>query len=123
MNMKMKLFSSNTRRCPAAGKDFPRRESGISSSPFSRRWRESPCSTWGWHCKFAVELGARWVLGIDLSQKMIEEARRRNSGAGILYRVCGIDEYKYPEAAWDCVISNLALHYIENLDSIFEKVH
>ena len=78
---------------------------------------------YGWHCKFAVEQGARQVLGIDLSQKMIEEARRRNSGEGILYRVCGIDEYAYPEAAWDCVISNLALHYIEDLNSVFEKVH
>ena len=44
-------------------------------------------------------------------------------GEGILYRVCGIEEYEYPEAAWDCVVSNLALHYIENLNSIFEKVH
>lgn len=78
---------------------------------------------YGWHCKFAVEQGARQVLGIDLSQKMIEEAKRRNSGEGILYQVCGIEEYEYPEAAWDCVVSNLALHYIEDLDSIFEKVH
>ena len=58
---------------------------------------------YGWHCKFAVEQGARKVLGLDLSQKMIEEA--------------------YPEAAWDCVVSNLALHYIEDLDSIFKKVY
>ena len=78
---------------------------------------------YGWHCKFAVEQGARQVLGIDLSQKMIEEARRRNSGEGILYQVCGIEEYEYPKAAWDCVVSNLALHYLEDLDSIFEKVH
>ena len=78
---------------------------------------------YGWHCKFAVEQGAREVLGIDLSQKMIEEAKRRNDGEGILYRVCGIEEYEYPEAAWDCVISNLALHYIEDLNAIFEKVH
>ena len=60
-----------------------------------------------------MEQGARQVLGIDLSQKMIEEAKRRNSGESILYRVCGIDEYEYPEGAWDCVVSNLALHYIE----------
>ena len=78
---------------------------------------------YGWHCQFAVEQGARQVLGIDLSRKMIEEARRRNSGAGICYQVCGIEDYAYPENTWDCVISNLALHYIEDLDSIFEKVH
>ena len=78
---------------------------------------------YGWHCKFAAEQGAQQVLGIDLSQKMVDEAKQRNSGKGILYRVCGIEEYEYPEAAWDCVVSNLALHYIEDLDSIFKKVH
>ena len=35
---------------------------------------------YGWHCKFAEEQGASRILGIDLSQKMIEEAERRNSG-------------------------------------------
>ena len=78
---------------------------------------------YGWHCKFAAEQGARQVLGIDMSQKMIEEARRRNSGTGIRYQVCGIGEYTYPEAAWDCVVSNLALHYIEDLDTVFENIH
>ena len=39
---------------------------------------------YGWHCKFAAEQGARQVLGIDLSSKMIEEAKRRNPGEGIL---------------------------------------
>lgn len=59
---------------------------------------------YGWHCKFAEEQGASRILGIDLSQKMIEEAERRNSGKKICYRVCGIDEYEYPENEWDCVV-------------------
>ena len=78
---------------------------------------------YGWHSKFAEEQGASRILGIDLSQKMIEEAERRNSGKKICYRVCGIDEYEYPENEWDCVVSNLALHYIEDLESVFQKVY
>ena len=39
---------------------------------------------YGWHCKFAAEQGARKVLGLDLSRKMIEEVRRRYSGERIL---------------------------------------
>lgn len=78
---------------------------------------------YGWHCKFAEEQGASRILGIDLSRKMIEEAERRNSGKKICYRVCGIDEYEYSENEWDCVVSNLALHYIEDLESVFQKVH
>lgn len=78
---------------------------------------------YGWHCKFAEEQGALHILGIDLSQRMIREAQKRNSGSRIRYRVCGIDEYEYPENAWDCVVSNLALHYVEDLESVFRKVY
>lgn len=66
---------------------------------------------YGWHCKFAAEHGAARVLGLDLSSKMIETAKKRNAGKQIEYRVCGLEEYTYPENAWDCVVSNLVLHY------------
>lgn len=78
---------------------------------------------YGWHCKFAAQQGAAQVLGIDLSRKMIARAQKLNAGEAIEYRVCGIEEYEYPENNWDCVVSNLALHYIENLDQVFQNVH
>ena len=77
---------------------------------------------YGWHCKYAEEQGASRIVGIDLSRKMIEEAQKRNGSAKIIYRVCGIEEYEYPENEWDCVVSNLALHYMEDLESVFQKV-
>ena len=78
---------------------------------------------YGWHCKYAVECGASSVIGIDLSEKMIETAKEKNSHQKIDYRVCGLDEYDYPENTYDCVISNLVLHYVENLDEIYTKVY
>lgn len=78
---------------------------------------------YGWHCKFAADQGAAQVLGLDLSRRMIEEAQRRNTANQIVYCICGIEEYEYPENTWDCVISNLALHYIENVEAVFQKVH
>ena len=78
---------------------------------------------YGWHCKFSVEQGAIQVLGIDASRKMIAEAERRNYDRRIVYQICGIEEYEYPAHTWDCVISNLALHYVEHLPQIFQKVH
>ena len=54
---------------------------------------------------------------------MIEEAQKRNSGNQIEYRISGLEEYDYPENEWDCVISNLALHYIEDIVEIFQKVY
>ena len=78
---------------------------------------------YGWHCKFAVEQGAKQVLGIDLSKKMITEAQKRNADECIQYQVAGIEDYNYPPNTWDCVVSNLALHYVENLDEIFKKIY
>lgn len=78
---------------------------------------------YGWHCKFAAEQGARKVLGLDLSKKMIEEAKKRNAEKQIEYRICNLEKYDYPENHWDLVISNLVLHYIENIEEIFQKVH
>ena len=63
------------------------------------------------------------MLGIDLSEKMIREARKRNPGDNITYRVCGIDAYEYPEETFDLAVSNLALHYIEDLEAVYRNVH
>ena len=78
---------------------------------------------YGWHCKYAEERGAAAILGIDLSKKMLAAAEEKNGGERISYRNCGIEVYEYPENAWDMVISNLALHYIADLDRVFRNVY
>lgn len=77
---------------------------------------------YGWHCKYSIQQGAGEVLGIDSSVRMLEEAKKRNGDEKITYRVCGVEEYEYPENRWDFVISNLVLHYIENLDEVYRNV-
>lgn len=77
---------------------------------------------YGWHCKYAVECGADSVLGIDLSEKMIETAKEKNSDEKIEYCVCGLDQYDYPENSFDCVVSNLVLHYICDLSVIYKNI-
>ena len=62
------------------------------------------------------------MLGLDASRRMIAQARACNPGECISYRVCGIEEYEYPARQWDCVISNLALHYLADLDSVYANV-
>ena len=78
---------------------------------------------YGWHCRYAADRGAARVLGIDVSRRMLDEAERQNGGAEITYRLCGIEEYEYPEENYDCVVSNLALHYLRDLDSVFRKIY
>ncbi len=78
---------------------------------------------YGWHCKYAVECGAKQVLGIDLSDRMVHEAKEKNNDPKIIYQVCGLDDYDYPPDSFDCVISNLVLHYIADIDVIFKKIY
>lgn len=78
---------------------------------------------YGWHCKFAAENGALEVLGIDQSERMIAEARSRNSHPAIEYLICGIHDYNYPENRFDLAVSNLVLHYIDDLTEVYRLVH
>lgn len=78
---------------------------------------------YGWHCRYAESQGASTVLGLDGSQRMIDEARRRNPGERICYQVCDLAEYDYPPATYDLVISNLVLHYIADLDAVYRRVY
>ena len=78
---------------------------------------------YGWHCKYAIRQGAREVLGIDLSEKMIQKAKAINADPKITYQVGGVEDYTYPLNTYDCVISNLVLHYIEDIHTIFKKIY
>lgn len=78
---------------------------------------------YGWHCKFAEACGAQSVLGVDLSEKMIEAAKSKNSGEKITYKVCSLDDFDYPEHEFDFVVCNLVLHYIEDLNQIYRRIN
>lgn len=77
---------------------------------------------YGWHCHHAALEGAREVLGIDSSEKMIALARERHAHPVIRYEVGDIEGYAYPAARFDLVLTNLALHYVEDLDSVYARV-
>ena len=78
---------------------------------------------YGWHCKYAADHGAASVLGIDLSEKMLAEAAKRNAAPNVRYEHCSITQFSYPKEQYDLVLSNLALHYIADLDEIYRKVY
>ena len=78
---------------------------------------------YGWHSKYCAEQGASFVLGIDASKAMIEEAKKRNADDKVGYWQCAIEEYGYPADSYDFVLSNLALHYVEDLDAVYRNVY
>lgn len=77
----------------------------------------------GWHCIYAAEQGAASVTGVDISKRMLAEASKRTKHQNITYICNSIEDYEYPDKAFDVTISSLAFHYIEQFDSICAKVN
>lgn len=76
----------------------------------------------GWHCRYAVEKGASAVFGIDISQKMLNEAIEKTSSPKVKYFCRSIEEIDFEENSFDVVISSLAFHYVESFEHIVDRV-
>ena len=77
----------------------------------------------GWFCRWAREQGAAYVLGLDVSGRMLERARTSTEGGGIVYDRADLERVELAPASFDLVYSSLALHYLEDLDRLLAQVH
>lgn len=78
---------------------------------------------YGWHCAWAAEHGARSVLGVDVSARMLEVAQERNAAPCIEYRRCAMEDLELPEGCADVVLSSLALHYVRDYGDVVRRVY
>jgi SAM-dependent methyltransferase len=76
----------------------------------------------GAFARWAAEMGAESVLGIDLSEKMLGRARAQTESPRVSYRRGDIANLDLADAAFDLVYSALALHYIEDFGAICAAV-
>ena len=77
----------------------------------------------GQHAKRFSEAGAASVLGIDLSEKMLEYAREHNSAENILYRRMAMEEIETLDGPFDLVTSSLVFDYAEDFAGLMRKIH
>jgi SAM-dependent methyltransferase len=77
---------------------------------------------YGWFCRWAQEQGAARVLGLDVSEKMLAQAKALTSVAGITYQRADLEDFELPEALFDVAYSSLVLHYIRDVVAFFAKV-
>lgn len=78
---------------------------------------------YGWFCRFAAEQGARRVLGLDLSQRMLDRAAEINAHPAITYAQADLKQTQFETAGFDIAFSSLTLHYLERLDEVLVRVH
>lgn len=77
---------------------------------------------YGWFARWARAAGAARVLGLDLSEKMLDRARADTSDAAISYQRADLEELALPEAGFDLAYSSLAFHYVEDAGQMFARI-
>jgi len=78
---------------------------------------------YGWFCRWASEQGAHSVLGLDVSQKMLDRAGSTPSASNIRYERADLEKLNLPADSFDLAYSSLALHYIKDLAGLFANIH
>lgn len=78
---------------------------------------------YGWHCRYAIENGALSVIGIDISEKMLQKAKEINQLDGIIYRRIALEDVQFTAEMFDVIISSLTFHYIQSYDVLIGKIY
>ncbi|MGI5884798.1 MAG: class I SAM-dependent methyltransferase [Candidatus Spyradocola sp.] len=77
---------------------------------------------YGWHCAYAAAHGAKTVLGIDLSERMLAVAQSKNAAPCVTYRRCAMEDLVLPDASADIVLSSLAFHYVRDFAPLVRNI-
>lgn len=76
----------------------------------------------GWFCRLAAADGARSVLGIDASERMLQLARERTADERVRYERMFIEDLALEPASVDVAVSILALHYVADVAPVLRSV-
>lgn len=73
--------------------------------------------------RYMADRGVKSYTGIDPSVKMIDAARKRISGEGVIFETASVESFSWTMNSYDLVIARLVFHYVEDLGAIIKKVH
>ena len=74
----------------------------------------------GENCVWFSEMGAKFVLGIDISEKMLQVAQTENPH--IQFAVVDMNDLSSVEGTFDAIFSSLAVHYIEDFNRLITSI-
>jgi SAM-dependent methyltransferase len=69
-----------------------------------------------------AERGAADVVGIDLSERMLERARAELSHPRLTFQRASMEEAAFPPESFDLVVSSLAFHYVEDYHGLARRI-
>ena len=70
-----------------------------------------------------IRKGAERIVGIDISEKMLEVAKKENSDHKISYLLMPMEDIGSIDEKFDVVISSLAIHYVDDFKGVLSNIH
>jgi len=76
----------------------------------------------GGMCRYFAEHGAKYVLGVDISKKMLEVAKSETQNSNVEYRRLAMEYLPEIKDKFDIVFSSLAFHYVEDFNKLMHDI-
>jgi len=77
----------------------------------------------GFSCAEFRKKGAAKVIGIDISEKMVNAANSENTDENLIFMKLDIDKIDTLGVKFDVVYSSMTMHYIADFVAVVKKVH
>lgn len=77
----------------------------------------------GQHAMQYAKSGARSVLGIDISEKMLSFAKENNYAENITYRKMAFEDLWQLDEKFDVITSSLAFDYVEDFGKLMKQIY
>lgn len=78
---------------------------------------------YGENDKYCRDLGAKEILGIDISEHMIKIAEKNNADENIKYKVMAMEDISKIKEKFDIVISSLAFNYVKDYEKLIKDIY
>lgn len=72
---------------------------------------------------YFIKKGAKYVMGIDISEHMISIANNNYKKDDIDYKVMAMEDISKIDKKFDIVVSSLAFHYIKDYDKLVSDIY
>ena len=78
---------------------------------------------YGENCVKFIKMGAEKVVGIDISEKMLDIAQKENSDEKVVYLNLAMEDISQINEKFDIIVSSLAFHYVENYEKLVSDIY
>lgn len=76
----------------------------------------------GENCLYFIEQGAKKVIGIDISEKMLKVAEKENLNSRITYMQLDMNDIDVIKEKFDIIYSSLAFHYVNDFQKLLTNI-